>query len=98
MLGTIDAIIHELKESALNRVIVRIIGTGVGTISSNDVQSVSATENAIIVGFNVKPDRSAIDLAERLGVPLRRLILSINFPNGLRKLSKREHQKKRRRK
>lgn len=70
VLGTIDAIIHELKKCASDRVIVRIIGTGVGTISSNDVQSVSATENAIIVGFNVKPDRSAIDLAERLGVTI----------------------------
>ena len=70
VLGTIDAIVHELEKCVSDRVIVRIIGTGVGTISANDVQNVSATENAIIVGFNVKPDRAAIDLAERLGVAM----------------------------
>lgn len=70
VLGTIDAIIHELEKHKSDRISVRVIGTGVGTITSKDVQNVSATENAIIVGFNVKPDRSAIDLAERLGVEM----------------------------
>lgn len=70
VLGTIDAIVHELDKCKNDRVVVRIIGTGVGTISANDVQSVSATENAIIVGFNVKPDRMALDLAERLNVTI----------------------------
>ena len=70
VLGTIDAIIHELDKCKSDRVVVRVIGTGVGTITSNDVQSVSATKNAIIVGFNVKPDRAAIDLAARLDVEI----------------------------
>ncbi len=70
VLGTIDAIVHELEKWKSDRMVVKVIGTGVGTISSNDVQNVSATKNAIIVGFNVKPDRSAIDLAERLGVEI----------------------------
>lgn len=70
VLGTIDAIVHELDKYKSDRMTVRIIGTGVGTISSNDVHNVSATENAIIVGFNVKPDRDATELAERLGVEI----------------------------
>ncbi len=70
VMGTIDAITHELQKYESDRVTLRVIGTGVGTITSNDVQSVSATENAIIVGFNVKPDRMATDLAERLGVTI----------------------------
>lgn len=70
VLGTIDAILHELEKCKSDRVCVRIIGTGVGTINANDVQNVSATKNAIIVGFNVKPDRAAIDLAERLDVAI----------------------------
>lgn len=70
VLGTIDAIVHELDKWKSDRMVVKIIGTGVGTISANDVQTVSATKDAIIVGFNVKPDRSAIDLAERLGVEI----------------------------
>ena len=70
VLGTIDAIKHELEKFESDRVHVRIIGTGVGDISANDVQNVAATENAIIVGFNVKTDRAAVDLAERLGVEI----------------------------
>lgn len=70
VLGTIDAILHELQKYKSDRFTVRIIGTGVGPISSNDIHNVSATPQAIIVGFNVKPDRAAIDLAERLGVEI----------------------------
>lgn len=68
--GTIDAIIHELKKFTSDRIAVRVIDTGVGDITSTDVQNVSATEGAIIVGFNVKVERPAVDLAERLGVEI----------------------------
>ena len=71
VLGTIDAILHELEKCKSDRVTARVIGTGVGSITANDVQNVSATKNAIIVGFNVKPDRAASDLAERLGVEIQ---------------------------
>lgn len=70
VLGTIDAIKHELNKFESDRVEVRIIGASVGDITAGDVQDVSATENAIIVGFNVKVDRGATDLAERLGVEI----------------------------
>lgn len=70
VLGTIDAIHHELKKFKSNRIVVRVIDTGVGDISVSDVQNVSATEGAIIVGFNVKLDRAAKDLAERLNVEI----------------------------
>jgi len=69
-LGTLDAIEHELSQFTSDRICVRIIDMGVGTISANDVQNVSATGDAIIVGFNVKVDRTAADLAERLGVEI----------------------------
>jgi translation initiation factor IF-2 len=69
-LGTIDAIEHELSQFTSERIVVRIIDTGVGAISANDVQAVSATKDAIIVGFNVKVDREAADLATRLGVEI----------------------------
>ncbi len=70
VLGTIDAIEHELNKFESDRIAVRIIDTGVGDITSNDVQNVSATKSAIIVGFNVKVERQAQDLAERLGVEI----------------------------
>ena len=68
--GTIEAIQHELEKFESDRITVRVIGTGVGDVTASDVQSVSATENAIIVGFNVKVERAATDIAERLGVEI----------------------------
>jgi translation initiation factor IF-2 len=70
VLGTIDAIRHELDKFESDRIAVRVIDTGVGNISVADVQNVSATPNAIIVGFNVDTERPAADLAERQGVEI----------------------------
>jgi translation initiation factor IF-2 len=70
VLGTIDAIEHELAKFESDRIAIRVIDTAVGDVSATDVQNVSATENAIIVGFGVKVERAATDLAERLGVEI----------------------------
>lgn len=70
VLGTIDAIEHELDKFESDRIAVKVIDTGVGDISVADVQNVSATKDAIIVGFNVKVDRAAADLAERQNVEI----------------------------
>jgi len=70
VLGTIDAIKHELDKFESDRIAVRVIEASVGDVSGADVQNVSATENAIIVGFNVKVDRAATELAERLDVEI----------------------------
>lgn len=70
VLGTIEAIEHELSKFTSERIAVRVIDTGVGNITSNDIQNVSATKDAIVVGFNVKVERQAADLAERLGVEI----------------------------
>lgn len=70
VLGSIDAIEHELSKFESDRISVRIIDTGVGNVTRSDVQNVSATDNAIIVGFNVVVDHEAVDLAERLGVEI----------------------------
>lgn len=70
VMGTIDAIEHELSKFTSDRISVRVIGTGVGDVTSNDIQNVSATKDSIIVGFNVKIERQAAELAERLGVEI----------------------------
>ncbi len=68
VLGTIDAIKYELDKFESDRVAIRVIEASVGDITAADVQNVSATQDAIIVGFNVKADRTALDLAERTNV------------------------------
>jgi len=68
--GTLEAIEHELDKFESDRIAVRVIEASVGDVSAADVQTVSATENGIIVGFNVNVLRAATDLAERLGVEI----------------------------
>lgn len=68
--GTIDAIKHELNKFTSDRIAIRVIDESVGAVTVQDVQNVSATENAIIVGFSVKVERAAQDLADRLGVEI----------------------------
>lgn len=68
--GTIDAVRHELSKFQSDRINIKVIDSAVGDVSVSDVQNVSATANAIIVGFNVKVERAARDLAERLGVEI----------------------------
>jgi len=70
VLGTIDAIEHELEKFESDRITVKVIDTGVGDITASDVQNVAATPDAIIVGFNVKVERQAKDVAERLNVEI----------------------------
>ena len=53
-----------------DEVVVKIIHGGVGAINESDVILASAS-NAIIIGFNVRPDATAKDIAEREGVDLR---------------------------
>jgi len=68
--GTIEAIEHELETFTSDRINVRVIDSAVGNITAADVQNVSATENAIIVGFGVTVERAAVSLAERLRVDI----------------------------
>jgi len=70
-LGTIEAIEHELAKFETDRIIVKVVATGVGDITAQDVQNVGATPNAIVVGFNVKADRAATDVAERIKVEIK---------------------------
>ncbi len=71
VLGTIDAIEHEIAKFTSDRVSIEILNKGVGTITEGDVKNIGATKGAIIVGFNVSVERAATDLAERLGVEIQ---------------------------
>ena len=70
VLGSLEAIEHEIAQFSSDRIMIKIIGSSVGAITHADVQFASATENAIIVGFNVSIERSAQELAERLAVEI----------------------------
>jgi translation initiation factor IF-2 len=68
--GSVEAAVSELQKIQHPEVRVYVIHTGVGGISENDVMLATAS-NAMIVGFNVRPNAEARALAEREGVEIR---------------------------
>lgn len=68
--GTLEAVEQEVNKIEDDRVRLKVINKGIGAISDNDVKLGSGTGNVLIIGFQVKIDRSAIDLAERSGATL----------------------------
>ncbi|HEX2110956.1 MAG TPA: translation initiation factor IF-2 [Gaiellaceae bacterium] len=68
--GSIEAVTGELGKIEHPEVRVNVIHTGIGGIAESDVMLASAS-NAIVVGFNVRPNADARVLAEREGVDIR---------------------------
>ena len=68
--GSAEAVKQSLEKISNEEVKVRVIHSAVGGIREGDVMLASAS-NAIIVGFNVRPDKAAIDSAERQNVDIR---------------------------
>ncbi len=68
--GSVEAIKQSLLKLSNDEVVVKIIHGGVGAINESDVSLASAS-NAIIIGFNVRPDATAKDTADREGVDIR---------------------------
>lgn len=65
--GSLDAIAHELEKLRHERAALRIVSSGVGSVSEADVKTASATGGAVIA-FNVATDPIAAEAAERGGV------------------------------
>ncbi len=68
--GSAEAVKASLEKISNEEVRVKVIHSAVGGITESDVQFAAAS-NAIIVGFNVRPDKSAIDSGERMNVDIR---------------------------
>ena len=68
--GSVEAMKQSLLKLSNEEVVVKIIHGGVGAINESDVSLASAS-NAIIIGFNVRPDATAKETADREGVDIR---------------------------
>ena len=68
--GSVEAVKQSLMKLSNEEVVVKCIHGGVGAINESDVTLASAS-NAIIIGFNVRPDATAKATAEREGVDMR---------------------------
>ncbi len=68
--GSVEAVKQSLEKLSNEEVKVRVIHAAAGGITEGDV-TFAAASDAIIVGFNVRPDKSALDSAERQNVEIR---------------------------
>ena len=84
MQGSAEVLADTLTKLSDERVKIRIIHTGVGAINESDVLLATAS-NAIIIGFNVRPDRNASDVAEREKVDIRQHSVIYNVTDEIKK-------------
>ena len=68
--GSLEALKQSLLKLSNDEVLVRIIHSGVGAISESDI-SLAAASNAIVIGFNVRPDAVARTMAEQEKIDVR---------------------------
>ncbi|MEX2052530.1 MAG: translation initiation factor IF-2 [Candidatus Paceibacterota bacterium] len=68
--GMIEALEKEISKIKSEGAEFRIVAKGAGVISESDIKSLATNENAIVIGFNVKADGSATQLAEKRGITI----------------------------
>jgi translation initiation factor IF-2 len=82
--GSLEVLRDALSKESTGKVKVQVLHAGVGAISTNDVLLASASK-AIIIGFNVRPERSAVELAEKEEVDIRLHTVIYELIDELRK-------------
>jgi translation initiation factor IF-2 len=68
--GSVEVLADSLQRMSTEKVRVRVLHSGVGAITESDVLLASAS-NAVIIGFNVRPDRKSAEVADRENVEIR---------------------------
>jgi translation initiation factor IF-2 len=82
--GSAEVLADTLTKLTDEKVKIRIIHSGVGAINESDVLLASAS-NAIVIGFNVRPDRNAADVADREKVDIRLHSIIYNVTDEMKK-------------
>ena len=68
--GSVEAIEKEIAKIQNDTAEFRVVGKGIGPISESDIKGVSSGESAIVIGFNVKADKTAIETAENRNITI----------------------------
>ena len=82
--GSAEVLTETLQKLSNDKVKVRVIHSGVGAINESDVLLASAS-NAIIIGFNVRPERNAASLAEQEKVDIRLHTIIYNLTDEIKR-------------
>ncbi len=70
VVGSLEAVIHELRKYDDEKTVLRVVREGVGAITEGDVKYASGNSMTLVIGFNVGVDSAAQELAERLGIEI----------------------------
>jgi translation initiation factor IF-2 len=81
--GSVEVLSDVLNKLSTDKVKVRILHSGAGAVTETDVLLASAS-NAIVIGFNVRPERKAQDLADSEGVEIRLYTVIYNAANDIK--------------
>jgi translation initiation factor IF-2 len=82
--GSVEVLADSLQRMSTEKVRIKVIRSGVGAITESDILLASAS-NAIVIGFNVKPERKGADLAEQEGVQIRLHSIIYELQDEIRK-------------
>jgi translation initiation factor IF-2 len=82
--GSVEVLTDTLAKLSTDKVKVRIIHAGAGAITETDVNLASAS-NAVIIGFNVRPERMAQELAEKESIDIRLHTVIYNITDEIKK-------------
>jgi translation initiation factor IF-2 len=81
--GSVEVLSETLRKLSTSEVKVNVIHTSVGAVSTNDVMLATASD-AIVIGFNVRPERNASELAEKEGVDIRMYTVIYNLVDEMK--------------
>jgi translation initiation factor IF-2 len=82
--GSLEAVADQLNKLPQEKIKVRIIRQGVGAITEGDVL-LAAASNAVVIGFNVRPERKAAEIAERDEVEMRLYTIIYDVAEDMKK-------------
>jgi translation initiation factor IF-2 len=82
--GAVEVLADTLNKLSTDKVKVKVIHAGVGAITETDVLLASAS-NAVVIGFNVRPERKATELAQLEGVDIRLHTIIYNVTDEIKK-------------
>jgi translation initiation factor IF-2 len=68
--GSIEAIEKEIAKIKNDTAVFRVVGKGIGPISESDIKGVTSGTDTLVIGFNVKADKSALEIAQKRDITI----------------------------
>ncbi|MEX0918612.1 MAG: translation initiation factor IF-2 [Candidatus Paceibacterota bacterium] len=70
-LGTLEAVQREIAKQNLDNIRLKTVQSGIGALNENDIRILTGSNGALALGFNVKVDATATDIAERFDITVQ---------------------------